>query len=158
MRMTNEISDKYSNLCLKSKEETIRHINENGGELLLKDSTGFSTDEIKELSDILNFESAETVYCKLGRFLSNQDGTFDGIYFREDCLEYLTSIGVMLGDAIEIMEIIRKGGWKKYDCKTDLPKEFVKWARGVRYLASRQSVFANFDINSRTVKNISEIS
>lgn len=145
MELDKKVLAKYPRACLKSKQDCLEYLEENKGKMSLIDSEGFSDDEITELKDILSSSVITEVYEKLGRFLSIQKATFQGIFFREDCLEYLINNGIATDKAVEITENIRKGKWKNNRDNT-LPDEFWEWATGVSYLASRRNIFEGFRI------------
>lgn len=146
MKLNKEILEKYPNLCLKSKEDCLEYLKEKKDKMELKETEGFSADDKNESKEILSNNAIEEVYVGLGRFLSSQKTLFRNIYFREDCLEYLFNLGIKQNVTVEIMETIRKGTWKRYKNNVILPIEFTEWANGVKYLASRRSIFDGFEL------------
>lgn len=111
-----------------------------------KNMTFYSEDQLKIISQILKLESAELIYEKFGNLLSVQEMIIPGVYFREDCLEYLLFLGVKLDVAFKITDSIRKGMWKRCETSIYLPDAFVKWADGVEYLPSRAIIFEKISI------------
>ena len=82
------------------------------------------------------------IYEIIGKLLADKKTDFNNIQFREDCTEYLEQLHIDKELAFKISEEIRKGKWTWMDSefKKTLPNDFVKWAEGVKYLASRTSI------------------
>ena len=100
----------------------------------------------REIEKVLLTESAEKVYEFIGKSFSVMEKSYKNIYYREDCFEYLTSIGIKPRIAIKIAEEIRKGIWRVKDSKYKkrVPAEFVTWAEGVKYLVGREVICEDF--------------
>lgn len=89
----------------------------------------------------------EETYYILGDSMSAQSSSFENIGFREDCFDYLTNHAFEKNDALVLMEGIRKGLFNKPkfdDFRQRLENDFILWAEGVEYLASRSLVLDIF--------------
>ena len=64
--------------------------------------------------------------------------------FREDCYDYLIEKGFDEEMAYNLMEIIRKGKYRFEENQIEsskLPEDFYKWAKVVKFLPLRKSIF-----------------
>ena len=106
----------------------------------------YTAQENRQLEKMLLTESAEKIYAFIGDFFSMNETPFKDIHYREDCYEYLVNLRYKPELAIAIAEEIRKDIWNVRDSKfkKDVPKDFLKWAESVKYLARRSVIMDNF--------------
>ena len=103
------------------------------------------------LKKIINSEFAESAYRNIALF-SNvyQDDiyvSFEDIWYREDCFEYLLSQDFSYKEAKRLTDIIRMGLYC-YDShqifKDRLSDDFINWAVKTCYLTSRYTIYYDF--------------
>ena len=106
----------------------------------------YQGENFREMADIIRNEvSPNAIYEKIGKSKTTADSEFDGIYFREDCYDYLISQGFNHTDSYKLMETIRRGMYhnpKYQHFKDRLSDEFIKWAIDMRFLPSRNHIFS----------------
>ena len=106
----------------------------------------YQGESFREMADIIRNEaSPDVIYEKIGKSKTTADSEFDGIYFREDCYDYLINQGFDYKDAYKLMETIRMGIYhypKHQHFKDRLTDEFIKWAIDMRFLPSRNQIFS----------------
>ena len=105
------------------------------------------------LKTICENKSAEEAYKIIGslKSVTVDDDTeyqpFKDIYYREDCYDYLISIGLSADEAESLTYIIRTGRYgfeKKQILRDKLPADFFDWAVTVKFLTSRIHFFKVF--------------
>ena len=108
--------------------------------------TGGTKDKlIIDLDIIRNEASPDMIYEKIAKSKNTASSKFDGIYFREDCYDYLISQGFDHKDAYKLMNTIRMGIYhnpKHQHFKDRLTDAFIKWAIDMRFLPSRNQIFS----------------
>ena len=106
----------------------------------------YQGESFREMADIIRNEACpEKIYKKIGKSKAAVSNEFDGIYFREDCYDYLITQGFDYKDAYKLMETIRRGMYhnpKHQHFKDRLTDEFSKWAIDTRFLPSRNQIFS----------------
>ena len=133
---------------MKTKEETLEYMQKWKDIFATKDSF----DEVLETGedDFLSalIDAAPTVieaYIDYGRGGADMKSEYENIFFREDCYDYLIRKKFSHDDAIKLSEIIRKGRYGFYDHsilhQMLVGPDFCEWAKGVRYLPSREKIF-----------------
>ena len=106
----------------------------------------YQGESFREMADIIRNETCpEEIYKKIGKSKATAGSEFDGIYFREDCYDYLISQSFDHKDAYKLMNTIRMGMYhnpKHQHFKDRLTDEFIKWAIDTRFLPSRNQIFS----------------
>ena len=133
---------------MKSKDETLSFMQSWKDNFKKKSLSDDATicEEINILRTIIN--TATTVaeaYNEYGRGASDMQTEFKSIFYREDCYDYLLEKGFNHAEAFELSELIRKGRYSHYNPsiihQNIVGVDFYEWAKGVRYLPSRQRIF-----------------
>ena len=108
-------------------------------------------DIFNELLECVKYDKAEDMYISVGKVLSQviENYTFNDIFFREDCYEYLMNSGLTKEEACHLTTRIRKGKFSSNDFQiyaNKLPeKDFFLWAFRVQYLPSRRAIIRCFE-------------
>lgn len=90
---------------------------------------------------IIDSSSAEDAYIKISKILTDCDYSFDNIYYREDCYEYLIEMGLEKEEAMFLTKKIARGFCYHVNFQVEsdkLPESFLQWTKGVRYLPRRK--------------------
>lgn len=143
-----KLQRKHTHFCLQDKKMFIDYIERNKEKMVFIKPILYTIQENRTLEKVLLTHQAEKVYAFIGDFFSTKETPFKDIHYREDCYEYLVKLGYKPKIAIEIAEEIRKGIWSVRDSKLKkgVPKDFLKWAEGVKYLVSRDVIYEGFMI------------
>lgn len=133
---------------MKTKDETLSFM-QSWKDAFKKKSLSYDAtlcEETNILRTIIN--TATTVaeaYDEYGRGAADMQTEFHNIFYREDCYDYLLKKDFNQSEAFELSEIIRKGRYSH--CNPSIVHQnivgldFYEWAKGVRYLPSRQRIF-----------------
>lgn len=133
---------------MKSKDETLSFMQSWKDAFKKKSLSDNATicEETNILRIIIN--TATTVsaaYKEFGRGAADMQTEFKSIFYREDCYDYLLEKDFNQSEAFELSEIIRKGRYSQYNPsvihQNIVGVDFYEWAKGVRYLPSRQRIF-----------------
>ena len=132
---------------MKSKDETLSFMQSWKDSFKKKSLSNNATicEETNILCTIIN--TATTVaeaYEEFGRGAADMQTEFKSIFYREDCYDYLLEKGFNYAEAFELSELIRKGRYR-YCTPSIIHRnivgvDFYEWAKGVRYLPSRQRI------------------
>jgi len=133
---------------MKTKEETLIFMEK--WKEIFRNKASFdevlNTGEDDFLSALI--DAAPTVieaYEDYGRGGADMQTEFHNIFYREDCYDYLIGRDFKHEDALELSEQIRKGRYGFYEHsilhQLLVGVDFCEWAKGVRYLPSRQKIF-----------------
>lgn len=108
-------------------------------------------ESFNELLECVKWSNAEKIYTNMGKVLSQviENYTFNDIFFREDCYEYLINSGLTKEEACHLTTHIRKGKFSSNDFQIYASKlherGFFLWAFRVRFLPSRRAIIRCFE-------------